>query len=373
MTDGPSPRLPSEAELQHMNREQLSRLAAELSDVTIASKADTSPAPGKQEKRAQRSVAVWFVLSALSAIAFVIAYSIWPHEYRGTFEDGAALYALYNPVIGFTFGFAFLALGIGVIAHMKKFFPDEVAVQQRHDGPSDELDRKTAAAQFEDAGEDTGIARRPLIKRAALAAAGLIGGSMALLAVGGFVRSPWKGGDQAALLITGWKPLNGETVYLRTATEVHGEISLVRPENVQPGSMITVFPFRESDRGEEALLLAAERASDTPVMLIRLRPGTTVDKRPGQEDFNYGDFYAFSKICTHLGCPASQYDSQNNISLCPCHQSEFLITESAKPVFGPATRPLPQLPITVNEEGYFVARGDFIEPVGPAFWELGGS
>ena|SRR5947209_8019016 len=134
---------------------------------------------------------------------------------------------------------------------------------------------------------------------------------------------------------------------------------------MKAGSMQTVFPYRESDRGDEQLLRAAERASDAPVMLIRLRPGTKVTKRPGQENFNYGDYYAFSKICTHLGRPASLYDSQDHISLCPCHQTQFLITDSAKPIFGPATRALPQLPITVNDEGYFVARGDFIEPIGP--------
>lgn len=134
--------------------------------------------------------------------------------------------------------------------------------------------------------------------------------------------------------------------------------------------MLTVFPFRESDRGQQELLEAAERSADSPVMLIRLRPGTEVRKRRGQEDFNHGDFYAFSKLCTHLGCPAAEFDAQNNVTLCPCHQSQFLITWSAKPVFGPATRALPQLPITVNEQGYFVARGDFIEPIGPGFWEM---
>jgi ubiquinol-cytochrome c reductase iron-sulfur subunit len=41
----------------------------------------------------------------------------------------------------------------------------------------------------------------------------------------------------------------------------------------------------------------------------------------------------------------------------------------AKPVFGPATRALPQLPITVHEDGYFIARHDFIEPIGPGYWE----
>ena len=107
-------------------------------------------------------------------------------------------------------------------------------------------------------------------------------------------------------------------------------------------------------------------------MLIRLRPGTPVFvPAPGQESLHYGDYYAYSKICTHLGCPASLYESQTNRILCPCHQSQFIATEYARPVFGPAARPLPQLPITVNDEGYLVATGDFDGPVGPAFWEHG--
>ena len=137
--------------------------------------------------------------------------------------------------------------------------------------------------------------------------------------------------------------------------------------------MMTVFPFRESDRGNEEALIRGLRASDAPVMLIRLRPEQLQTLAPpaGQEDFGYGDYVAYSKICTHLGCPTSLYESQTNRILCPCHQSQFIATEYAKPVFGPAARPLPQLPITVNDEGYFVATGDFANPVGPAFWELG--
>ena len=107
------------------------------------------------------------------------------------------------------------------------------------------------------------------------------------------------------------------------------------------------------------------------VMLIRLRPEDTarVIKRRGQEEFNYGDFFAFSKICTHVACPTSLYEQQTHRILCPCHQSQFNLLEYAKPVFGPAARALPQLPISVDSEGYLVANGDFIEPVGPAFWE----
>ncbi|GEL17156.1 cytochrome bc1 complex Rieske iron-sulfur subunit [Pseudonocardia asaccharolytica] len=361
---------PAEHELEDMSQEQLARLASELDDVEVVHNTRKFPVPGtRAEKRAERTVATWFILSALSGLAFIVAFIAWPHEYVSPFEPGHTLYSLYTPVIGFTFGFAVLALGIAVISYVKKFFPDEVSVQQRHDGPSDEVARKTVVAQLVQAGKDTTIGRRSMIKRSAGAAAGLFGIGLGIAAIAPLVRNPWKGGDQAALWVTPWRPVNGETVYLRTDTGVLGEIARIRPEDMAPGSMQTVFPFRESERGDKEALLHAQRASDTPVMLIRLRPGTQVVKRPGQEDFNYGDYYAFSKICTHLGCPTSLYQAQDNRILCPCHQSQFLATEYAKPIFGPATRPLPQLPITVNDEGYFVARSDFIEAVGPAFWE----
>ena len=109
--------------------------------------------------------------------------------------------------------------------------------------------------------------------------------------------------------------------------------------------------------------------SDSPVMLIHLRPNVAVIKRAGQEDFNYGGLFAYSKICSHMGCPTSLYEDQTNRILCPCHQSQFQANEYARPVFGPAARPLAQLPIAVDDQGYLYARSDFIEPVGPGFWE----
>jgi quinol---cytochrome c reductase iron-sulfur subunit len=294
---------------------------------------------------------------------------LWPFQYVSPGEPGYGLYTLYTPIVGFTFGLSVLALGIGVIAYIKKFFPDEVSVQQRHDGASDDVARLTVTAQLVKAGKDTDIARRKLIVRAAGGAAGVLGLGLGIAAVAPLVRNPWKGGDDAALWVTPWKPVNGETVYLRRDTGDPHEISLVRPEDQDPGSMETVFPFRESDRDDEEALIRSLRASDAPVMLIRLRPNQPVIQRAGHENFHYGDYYAFSKICSHLGCPTSLYEAQTNRILCPCHQSQFLATEYARPVFGPATRPLAQLPITVNEEGYLVAKSDFAEPIGPAFWE----
>ncbi|HYH29053.1 MAG TPA: ubiquinol-cytochrome c reductase iron-sulfur subunit [Pseudonocardia sp.] len=368
--ENPRPPGPTAADVEDMNLEQRARLAGELDDVDVVHNQNKWPLSGtRAEKRAERSVALWFVVSALSGLAFLAAFIFWPYEYKAPDEPGYLMYSLYTPVVGAMFGLSVLALGCGVIAYIKKFFPDEVTVQQRHDGVSDDVARLAVTAQLVKAGQDTGIARRKLIVRAAGGAAGVLGLGLGVAAVAPLVRNPWKGGDQAALWVTGWRPVDGETVYLRRDTGDPHEISLVRPEDQAPGSMETVFPFRESERDDEEALVHALRRSDTPVMLIRLRPGQPVVERSGQEDFNYGDYYAYSKICTHLGCPTSLYEAQTNRILCPCHQTQFLATEYARPVFGPGTRPLPQLPITVNEEGYFVARSDFVEAVGPAFWE----
>jgi ubiquinol-cytochrome c reductase iron-sulfur subunit len=372
-TSHQGPHSPSDAELENMSQEELARLASTLDDVDVVHNQRVWPIPGtRAEKRAERAVAAWFGISALSGLAFLAAYLFWPFHYEGPQDPVRhAVFLLYTPVIGITFGLSVLALGVGAIVYVKKFFPNEVSIQQRHDGPSSTVARKTVLAQLAQAGVDTNIARRSLIVRSAAAAAGIFGLGMGVATIAPLVRNPWKEGHDSALWTTGWKPANGETIYLRRDTGIPDEISLVRPEDQEPGSMETVFPFRESERGNEEALLRGLRRSDNPVMLIRLRPGTPVVHRPGQENLHYGDFYAYSKLCTHLGCPTSLYETQTQRILCPCHQSQFIATEYAKPVFGPAARPLPQLPITVNDEGYLVATGDFPDAVGPAFWELG--
>ena len=101
---------------------------------------------------------------------------------------------------------------------------------------------------------------------------------------------------------------------------------------------------------------------------MRLKPAD-LNVSAGREDWNYEGIIAYSKICTHVGCPVALYEKQTHHLLCPCHQSQFDITREAAVIFGPAKRPLPQLPISVDAEGYLVARSDFTEPVGPSFWE----
>ncbi|WRL66929.1 Rieske (2Fe-2S) protein [Blastococcus brunescens] len=64
-------------------------------------------------------------------------------------------------------------------------------------------------------------------------------------------------------------------------------------------------------------------------MLIRLRPEQVdnLEPREGQADFAYGEYVAYSKICTHAGCPVSLYEQETSRILCPCHQSQFDVTQ----------------------------------------------
>jgi ubiquinol-cytochrome c reductase iron-sulfur subunit len=323
-----TPRIPSDDELARMSTEDLVRLGNRLDDIEIVSERERCPE-----------------------------------------DEGGTLWSFYTPVIGLTFGFAVFALGMGVVAYTKKLLPEDLAIQQRHDGRSQEIDRATAAARLVQTGQRSGIGRRKMIFHSIGAASGVLGAGVLVAAFGGLVNNPWKQGKNSELLVTDWHSEDGERVYLRRDTGEAKEVVLVRPGDLEPGAIETVYPFKESMRGNEEELKEVLHSADSPVMLIRLRPNVTVIKRAGQEDFNYGTLFAYSKICSHMGCPTSLYEDQTNRILCPCHQSQFQANEYAKPVFGPAARPLAQLPIAVDDQGYLYARSDFIEPVGPAFWE----
>lgn len=360
-------------QLDEMSHDDLVKLGTELDGVDIAFRRDRWPVPGtKAEKRAERSVAIWFFLAGLSGLAFIGIFLFWPWKYKGMGEENYWLYSIATPLYGLTLGFAIVAIGIGAVQFTKKFIPEEVSIQDRHDGQSSEVDRRTIVAELSDSLNTSTIARRKMIKRSAGFGVGVLGIGAILPVIGGMVKNPWAQGDKSPLWVSGWTPnYPGETIYIRRDTGRPEDIVLVRPEDLDAGAMETVFPFRESDRGDEEKQLKALRGIRNAVMLIRLRTEDTerVVKRKGQESFNYGDYFAYSKICTHLGCPTSLFEQQTNRILCPCHQSQFDALQYGKPIFGPAARALPQLPITVNSEGFLVANGDFIEPLGPAYWE----
>lgn len=362
--------IPSDAELAEMSTDDLVRLGNRMDDIEVVSDRPRFPVPGtRAEKRAERQVAGWFILAAVSGLAFIVAFVAWPWQYVSAGDEGSVLYALYTPIIGVTLGVAILGVGMGVIAYSKKLLPEDLTIQQRHDGISKEVERRTAAARLVQTGQQSGLGRRKLIVRSIGASAGVLGAGLAVAAFGGLVKNPWKEGNESPLLVTDWKSDNGERVYLRANTGEPTAVQLVRAGDLEAGSMETVFPFRESDRNDPEKLSEVLHSSDSPVMLIRLRANVPVIKRSGQEDFNYGSLFAYSKICSHMGCPTSLYEDQTMRILCPCHQSQFQANEYAKPVFGPAPRPLAQLPLAVDDQGYLYARSDFIEPIGPAFWE----
>ena len=137
----------------------------------------------------------------------------------------------------------------------------------------------------------------------------------------------------------------------------------IRAADVTIGSAFHVIPEGLNESSHKL-----EEKAKAAVLLMRLKP-EDLTVSTGREDWNYQGIVAYSKICTHVGCPVALYEQQTHHLLCPCHQSQFDIKREAEVIFGPAKRPLPQLPITVDAEGYLVARSDFTEPVGPSFWE----
>ncbi|MFF2557295.1 ubiquinol-cytochrome c reductase iron-sulfur subunit [Nocardia sp. NPDC058058] len=373
MGDNPSEHDFTDEQLDAMSRDELVELGTKLDGVDVAYRAPRWPVPGtRAEKRAERQVALWFAIAGIFGAALVGIYLFWPWEYKGRGEDGNAAYTLTTPLYGLTLGIAVLAVGIAVVLIRKKFIPVEISIQDRHDGRSSEVNRRTLGAQLQDAVETSTLGRRKLITRTAGAGVGVLGVGALLVFVGGMVKNPWAKRDKSPLWVSGWTPdFAGQTIFLRRDTGRPEDIVLVRPEDLDAGAMETVFPWKEEWRGDEHETLQSLRGIRNAVMLIRLRTADAEKaiKRKGQESFNYGDYFAYSKICTHLGCPTSLFEQQTNRILCPCHQSQFSATEWGKPVFGPAARALPQLPITVNAEGYLVAVHDFLEPLGPAFWE----
>ena len=385
-SQGAGAREPDEAALAAMSQQELLALGGKLDGVETVFKEPRWPAEEtKAEKRTERGVALWLLLGGGFGLALLLIFLFWPWEYKPKEAAGSLLYTLATPLYGLTFGLSILSIAVGAILYQKRFIPEEISIQQRHDGASREIDRKTVVANLADAYQGSTIGRRKLVGLSLGMGLGAFGVSTLVAFVGGLIKNPWKpvvptaDGMKAVLWTSGWTPrYHGETIFLArsTGTSKGAPFVKMRPEDMDAGGMETVFPWRESD-GDGTTAESHEKLSAihlgirNPVMLIRIRPTDMprVVKRQGQESFNFGEFFAFTKVCSHLGCPSSLYEEQSYRILCPCHQSQFDALHFAKPIFGPAARALAQLPITIDTNGYLVANGDFIEPVGPAFWE----
>ncbi len=290
--------------------------------------ATDAPRSVPEDRGSETGAIVAFFVAALAALGLTVTYAFGGQ----TQIEGALL------------GVTFAGIGIGIVLWAHGSMPHDVVVEERPPLASSEDEIAAFTADFEAGARPAG--RRRLLVGMAMSAFGALGAALVFP-----IRSlgPRPGRD---LKVT---PYAGRS--RRVVTE---EGNPVRPEDLSYDGVITVWP--EGSVG----------AADAPTLLIRVRPEQKFRLGQRQREWVVDDtIVAYSKLCTHVGCPVGLYQAQRGLLLCPCHQSTFDVLEGARPVFGPAARSLPQLPLAVDDEGYLVATGDFEAPVGPGFWDRG--
>ena len=297
-----------------------------------------------------------FLLAILLFIAFVVAYvMIDPSAvvYIPVFGDVGAM----NVTLGLCLGAGIFLIGAGAIQWAKKLMPDVEVVQERHAMPSEDAATGEAAANYERGRDESGFARFKMIRRTLIAAMALLPIPLIVL-----LRDLWdtpagSPSPDQILSKTLWK--KGERIVTDATYQP------IKAVDLPVGGLVSAAPadlpeVQEVEGNQDARGKAA-------IILIRMDPS---EIRSQQGDgWDYQGILAYSKICTHVGCPIALYEHRTHHLLCPCHQSTFDLADSGNVVFGPAARRMPQLPIGVDEEGFLIAMSDFQEPVGPSFWE----
>ena len=299
-----------------------------------------------KERQAERRVFWWFLASMAGSVFAVVAYIVFPIE-----EGNLHTVRISNMLLGLGFALGLLGIGFGAVHWAKSLMDGHDLAESRHVTRGHDATVARAAEIFSIGNAESGFTRRKLIRN------GLFG-ALALAPLSALVifRDFAPAEDPVALLKhTLWDK------NVRLTRDPDG--SPIRAADVTIGSAFHVIPdgLHESSH-------PLEEKAKSAVLLMRLNPA---DLHPseGREDWAFDGIVAYSKICTHVGCPVALYEQHTHHLLCPCHQSQFDITREAAVIFGPAKRALPQLPITVDSEGYLVAQSDFTEPVGPSFWE----
>jgi len=241
-----------------------------------------------------------------------------------------------NQLEGLLLGLALGGMGFGITLWATDLLIEPEKVEERASLESSEGDRKDAVEMSEE-GQFT---RRTLLTR-------MLGGAgatlAAALAIPALSLGPRPGQD---LFKTKWTP---------GARVVDENGRFIRPGDISVEEIVTVFPENYVGSG------------DSQAVLVKV-DSDLLQVAEGREDWVPQGCLAYSKICTHAGCPVGLYRSEDHQLLCPCHQSTFDVLEGGQAVFGPAIRALPQLPLEVDADGYLVAQSDFPEPVGPSFW-----
>jgi ubiquinol-cytochrome c reductase iron-sulfur subunit len=298
----------------------------------------------KKARSAERAAAFFFMLTFVAGVAFVVFYAVWP-GHVGNIDRAMRS----NYTLGVSLTLAFLGLAVGMTIWVRHLMTSKEIIQERHELKSPEEDRQVFNQYFDEGLNESGILKHKLLRRTLLLASAPLGllpiillRDLGPLPEKKLRHTAWKAGTRLVVDGTG-RPLK--------ASEFNS-----------PGGIITVVPEGVEDNLDEIAKAA--------VVLINV-PQDELKIKKGRENWNVGGIVAYSKICTHVGCPAALYEQTTHHILCPCHQSTFDALDSAKVIFGPAARPLPQLPLGVDKDGYLIATSDFHEPIGPSFWERG--
>jgi ubiquinol-cytochrome c reductase iron-sulfur subunit len=304
--------------------------------------------------RQTRLVATFFGLVPLLAIAFVVIYFAVPKE---AYVDFGPLHAnAQNVGFGLTLGLALLFIGVGAVQWARQLMYDGEMVDYRHPVASPDEDREAILATLDEGIAESAITRRKVLGRSLVGALALVGlPAIVLLADLG----PWptRRTRQATIEKTIW----AEGV--RLVQDI--TYTPIRVDDVQIGQLINGQPENLQELHGTEFQQAKAKCS---IIVVRMNPNT-IQIPDSRRDWQVGGILCYSKICTHVGCPISLWEQQTHHLLCPCHQSTFDLGNSGVVVFGPAARALPQLPITVDAEGFLVARSDFTVPVGPSYFE----
>jgi ubiquinol-cytochrome c reductase iron-sulfur subunit len=272
----------------------------------------------------ERAPAIAFAVAIVSALALAVVY------WRGGQPQAEGV--LLAVVLG--------GIGAGMALWAQRFMPHGPFEEERGQIASSDED---IAAFLDDLDHgDEGIARRGFLAKMAAGALGALGVA-ALFPIRSLGPRPGRGLKETPYLGGGKRLINER-----------GE--LVKATELAVDGVLTCYP--------EGFLNDA----DSPTLLIHLRPGQNQPK-PGRKTWAPGDLVAYSKLCSHMGCPVGLYQAKAGLLLCPCHQSTFDVGDHCNPIFGPATRSLPQLPLQIDADGHIVATADFSDPVGPGFWD----
>jgi ubiquinol-cytochrome c reductase iron-sulfur subunit len=277
--------------------------------------------------RVERAAVVSFLVATAAAIGLTIVY--W--------EGGQ------SQAEGILLAVALGGIGVGIVLWAKHFMPSDEVAEDRHPMESSEEDVAAFAADFEAGG--TSLQRRRVLVATAGGACATLGVAL-LFPIRSLGPRPGRGFKQTAYREGGLRVVDENGTPVRT-------------RDLPVDGFITVWPDGHTD------------AADASTLLIRFRSDQDFQPKSGREDWTVDDIVAYSKLCTHVGCPVGLYQAESGLLLCPCHQSTFDVMRHAQPVFGPAARSLPQLPLGLDDDGYIIATGDFSDPVGPGFWDRG--